>query len=330
MFAVRSRTRGAVDPGLLLHSHIDASAAILDSLRANVFIANLELELVFANRRAFQTMRLIEGEFQRIFNIPLSEMLGGSIHRFHRDPARIENILQAPDALPHNASFSFGSVTLSTQINAITLGDGMRIGYIVAWEEVSQLRRSVDAVRSLSEQWQSAATTVEELGASIDEISRSTTGAAGLASQSEQSIATTRGQVDELAKAAAEITSITQLINSIADQTNLLALNATIEAARAGEAGRGFAVVAAEVKDLALNTSSATEQIGRQVGAIQQAVASVRTSTEGFAGSVAQVSEFQSTIAAAVEEQAVVARELSATIAQAASFSDRVVSEIDI
>ena len=67
-----------------------------------------------------------------------------------------------------------------------------------------------------------------------------------------------------------EIQQVAQTIQSIASQTNLLALNAAIEAARAGDAGRGFAVVADEVRNLAARTATATEDINRMAGEIQQ------------------------------------------------------------
>ena len=74
-----------------------------------------------------------------------------------------------------------------------------------------------------------------------------------------------------LADAADRIGSVVHLISEIAEQTNLLALNATIEAARAGEAGRGFAVVASEVKNLAAQTSHATEEVAIQIDRVQRA-----------------------------------------------------------
>ncbi len=324
-----TRSRASEGRADVLGEYLFSSAPVLNSLRSNVFVASLELELVFANAKAMETMRLIEPEVRACFKMGIDDILNGSIHRFHRDPSRVERILHAPNALPHEAVFSFGSVTLSTQINALTTPEG-RIGYIVAWEDVSQLKQTVNAVSHLSERWQNAATTVEELGASIEEISRSSSGAVGLATESTRAVTETQDLVSGLASSANEITSITQLIDTIADQTHLLALNATIEAARAGEAGLGFAVVAKEVKELASNTASATERIARQVETIQRAVELVRNATDSFAVTVEQVSEYQGSIAAAVEEQAVVARELAKTISEAAAFSDRVVNEINV
>jgi len=127
--------------------------AILDGLQTNVLVADLGLTLAYANQRALETLRSIEAEIVGAFGVTVDEMLGGSIHRFHRDPARIERILANPAALPHAARFTFGNVTLEATVNRFDV-DGQLAGYVVNWEDVSEQERvehEMARVRSMME-----------------------------------------------------------------------------------------------------------------------------------------------------------------------------------
>src|SRR5262245_52763964 len=108
----------------------DFLRAAFGSLRANVFIADPKLTIVYANDCALETLRGIEGEIRKAFGIDVDDIVGGSIHRFHRDARRVERILRNPTALPHQAEFTFGAVTLQAKINGVFGTGGEVLRYI--------------------------------------------------------------------------------------------------------------------------------------------------------------------------------------------------------
>jgi methyl-accepting chemotaxis protein len=212
-----------------------------------------------------------------------------------------------------------------------------------------------ESARGLSQQnneIEQAATAVNEMTSAVEEVARNAvstseasknaTASAGdgrdLVQETVNAIERMSGDVQStanlignLAEESRDIGKVLDVIRGLADQTNLLALNAAIEAARAGEAGRGFAVVADEVRALAHRTQQSTSEIERMIGSIQggteQAVNSMRNSTEraestlniakgaGLAldtinSAVVEINERNLVIASAAEEQAQVAREV--------------------
>jgi len=158
------------------------------------------------------------------------------------------------------------------------------------------------------------ATAVEQLTASVGEISRQAVTAASVAGEAVQRASESRETTQGLVQATGKIGDVVRLIADIASQTNLLALNATIEAARAGEAGKGFAVVAGEVKALASQTSQATAEIGQQIAAVKGATEQAVAAMDAIGAIIGRMDEVATAISAAVEQQNATTKEIASNV----------------
>ncbi len=147
------------------------------------------------------------------------------------------------------------------------------------------------------------ATAITQLAASIADVDGRVADAAQIAQSAASAARDTDASVQELSSTAQKIGDVVQLIRNIASQTNLLALNATIEAARAGEMGRGFAVVAGEVKALASQTATATEEIVRQIGAMQGATDAAVLAIRDITETIARLEGMTAAVSNAASEQ---------------------------
>lgn len=174
-----------------------------------------------------------------------------------------------------------------------------------------------------------AAAASDEFAMSIGEISRQASSSAELARTATVSAEEADATISALAASANEVGQIVELIQTIAQRTNLLALNASIEAARGGEAGRGFAVVASEVKELAMQTSRATEQVAEQIRSMQDTTDASVSALRSISQQVQALETTAVSIASAVDQQSVAGQDLARSIDRAARGTEQVAGHMD-
>ncbi len=191
-----------------------------------------------------------------------------------------------------------------------------------------QADSATQSANSASENVRSVAAAAEQLAHSIGEIAKGVSHSGEVSQRAVREAEDTSATVQNLSDSASKIGDIVSVITDIATQTNLLALNATIEAARAGSAGKGFAVVAGEVKNLANQTTSATEEVDRQIGGIQEEIGNAVAAIVRICETVGTVDETSQAITKAVELQRTATDEISHNAQLTASETQSVSSAI--
>ncbi len=198
-----------------------------------------------------------------------------------------------------------------------------------AAEEMSLTMETVCSMtQGVSSNVSGVAGNIEEMSESIATVAASAEQSAGIANRAAVSAEESNARVAQLGDAAQEISQVIGVIQDIAEQTNLLALNATIESARAGDAGKGFAVVAQEVKQLAQQTTEATEDIRTRIETVLETTEQAVLSIQNVGEVISEVNGAAQSIATAVEQQTQVARNVTSTMTEIAESTNSLATSI--
>ncbi len=168
---------------------------------------------------------------------------------------------------------------------------------------------------SIDEATQSVSTAVEEMNSTLGEISEISSDAESISNKAVEEIEDAGKVMQNLQTVSQAVGKIVKVISDITDQTNMLALNATIEAAGAGEAGKGFAVVANEVKELAKQTQSATEDISVQIEEMQNHTKLAVDEIQNISQVIIKLYKINKTIGDTTKEQTITSNEIANSIA---------------
>jgi methyl-accepting chemotaxis protein len=192
-------------------------------------------------------------------------------------------------------------------------------------EQAAVLAEAGDRVR---EQTMSVASASEELSRAIEDLTRTAHSTNTITGDMAAKAEATLGLMRALEESSTQITSASDVIQSVAEQTNLLALNATIEAARAGDAGRGFAVVASEVKELACQSGGNAETITQTLAEVRQQVMAAAKRVAEIASDANNLSIHHSSLASSLAEQAASVHDISVNVQGAANEVNLIADQV--
>ena len=280
-----------------------------------------------------------EGDLVSRLPITTQDELGKLARSFNRFLDQLQGLIREVGGDVGQLEVSTGTLRqISTQVGDLSENQRMQLSSLVAaFNEINQAVHEISRHAQLTSDQTHMAQASATQGMSL--LSRNVE----MNQQLADSLKDASDMVTRLADESEKITSVLDVIRSIADQTNLLALNAAIEAARAGDQGRGFAVVADEVRTLASRTQRSTEDIQLMIVSLKQGVQSAVQSmargsgqmeeTLGMADKtrdalseiqklVTQVLDMNFQIASATEEQGAVMDEVNRSVSELNSLTE--------
>ena len=281
------------------------------------------------------------GDGDLVSRLPITSQveLGKLARSFNRFLDQLQGLIREVGGDVGQLEVSTGTLRqISTQVGDLSENQRMQLSSLVAaFNEINQAVHEISRHAQLTSDQTHMAQASATQGMSL--LSRNVE----MNQQLADSLKDASDMVTRLADESEKITSVLDVIRSIADQTNLLALNAAIEAARAGDQGRGFAVVADEVRTLASRTQRSTEDIQLMIVSLKQGVQSAVQSmargsgqmeeTLGMADKtrdalseiqklVTQVLDMNFQIASATEEQGAVMDEVNRSVSELNSLTE--------